>query len=473
MIGDIAKSLGLSFFVARLIAAAILVYAQAVLVFTKTLRMPADAFWRVPGLPDYAVPVALTFLCAILMNGFQVQIIKVYEGYRFVQVGFAGGALLAASCAVWRWSPWRHALPVFLAISGAVLLLGWAAHWLLLAYHRRTAKRLDEAMKRDRAKGVDTRAREHHRSRRYPPAGAELPTKLGNAIRAFEYHAQIYAIDPITMWYRLAAVIPDSFQQKLEGAETAFCFVLNLSLVFQALAVEALAIAVVNPVARAGFLALAVAEAVVAVVLYRAACTAAQDWGEYVRSAFDLYRLDLLNQFGVSLPPRPLTIEEERAVWKSVQSLTFYAKAPAGGVRFFSHSLDPDRLAKLQQALPTGQPGGAMKPPLNDAFSSVATAVAMVSQQVRICVWDPFAVVPDNFDQCSFSALGVHTPVEVEAFRQALVRTVPEPARAGVLNLDLRPELVVGLVVGQVANLFAASLPGEVIPPPPEATKAG
>ena len=107
-----------------------------------------------------------------------------------------------------------------------------------------------------------------------------------------------------------------------------------------------------------------------------------------------------------------------------------------------------------------------MKPPFESAFSSVATAVAMVSQQVRVRVWDPFAVVPDDFQQYSFSALGVQTPTEVEAFRQALVRTVPEPARAGVLAIDLRPELVIGMVVGQVASLLGGSLPGEPIPPP-------
>jgi len=389
----------------------------------------------------------------------------VYEGYRFAQAGWTGAIFLIAAYAVWRWSPWHAALPLFLAISGIALLLAWAAHWLLLAWHRKAASDIEGAIERGQAANKDTRLQEHYRSRRYPPVAAVLPTKLGNIIRAFEYHAQIYAIDPITMWYRLAAAIPDSFQQKIEGAETTFCFMLNLSFVFQVLAVEALAIAFVNLVARAGFFALAAGEAVVAAVLYRASCGAAHDWGEYVRSAFDLYRLDVLSQIGVALPPRPLTIEEEREVWRSVQNLTFYAKAPAGNVRFFPRSLDPDRMAKLQEALPTGQPGGKMEPPL-EALSSVATAVAMVSQQVRVLTWDPFAVVPDDFEQYSFGALGVHTPAEVEAFRQALVRTVPEPVQAGVLELELAPELIVGLVVTQVASLLASGLAGEPIPPP-------
>ena len=285
MIGDIAKSFGLSFLLARLIPAAILVYAQSVLIATKTLRMPPDAVWRIPGVPDYAVPVALTFLCAVLLNGFQVQIVKVYEGYRFPQVGGTGLALLMASYAVWRWTPWRAALPLSLALAGGVLLLAWTAHWGLLAHQRSVARGLDTAIAQGQAKGQDTRLREHYRSRRYPPAGAEMHTKLGNVIRAFEYHAHVYAIDPITMWYRLAAVLPDSFQQKIEGAETAFCFVLNLSLACQVLALETLAIGCVNPAAREGFLALAGASAVVAAVLYRAACTSAQEWGEYVRGA--------------------------------------------------------------------------------------------------------------------------------------------------------------------------------------------
>ena len=57
-----------------------------------------------------------------------------------------------------------------------------------------------------------------------------LPTKLGNVIRAFEYHSHIlYRIDPISSWPRLVAVIPKSYQEQIGEAQSTFSFMLNVS----------------------------------------------------------------------------------------------------------------------------------------------------------------------------------------------------------------------------------------------------
>ena len=80
-----------------------------------------------------------------------------------------------------------------------------------------------------------------------------------------------------------------------------------------------------------------------AIVAYAAAPTAARRWGEYVRTGFDLYRLDLLARMKVELPSRPFTFEEEREVWASVQQATYYTEYPPQGLKIVVMPAAPKR----------------------------------------------------------------------------------------------------------------------------------
>jgi hypothetical protein len=70
--------------------------------------------------------------------------------------------------------------------------------------------------------------------------------------------------------------------------------------------------------------------------LYRFACGyAVGPWGESVRSAFDLYRLDLLRQLGLYSTAKGHTLEEEQDLWYSIQNITMYGREdPEYPVRF-------------------------------------------------------------------------------------------------------------------------------------------
>lgn len=155
-----------------------------------------------------------------------------------------------------------------------------------------------------------------------------LPTRLGNVIRCFErYPLLAYGIDAIVFWPRLIAKIDPGFASTIDEAKTSFDFMLNISFLSALTACGVLAIGLGRPspltwhecgpwLWRVGLFA------VLARVFYWLSITRAPDWGGQVRSAFDLYRFDLLKQMG--FVRRPMTNEEERALWDEISAQLLY-----------------------------------------------------------------------------------------------------------------------------------------------------
>ena len=160
-----------------------------------------------------------------------------------------------------------------------------------------------------------------------------MPTRLGNILRACEHYPNyMFGIEPITTWYRLVAVIPEAYRNQLEHAEAATQFFLNLSFVSVLISGIALYESVETQSVQAArsMNALALVLIALAYLTYRLACSAALNWSEHVRSAFDLYRFDLLKQLSVATPERPpWSMAVERQIWKRVQGVTFYAQDDA------------------------------------------------------------------------------------------------------------------------------------------------
>jgi hypothetical protein len=80
------------------------------------------------------------------------------------------------------------------------------------AYHRARRNRLDRAQRRQGGAPpapAEVRETAARKLSSYPPAGAILPTKLGNILRAAEYRAgSRYGLDAITAWPRLTRSSP-------------------------------------------------------------------------------------------------------------------------------------------------------------------------------------------------------------------------------------------------------------------------
>jgi hypothetical protein len=127
-----------------------------------------------------------------------------------------------------------------------------------------------------------------------------LPTRFGNALRAFEYYSESrWGLNALAAWPRIAALLSDRERDLHAEAETDLMFFVNWSVVCYALSVALAVDGVVTwSLSGLGFLpALALAYA-----FYRFAIGAAVIWGIEVRASIDLHRLELYERLGVTIP---------------------------------------------------------------------------------------------------------------------------------------------------------------------------
>ena len=176
----------------------------------------------------------------------------------------------------------------------------------------------------------------------YPNRSADiLPTQLGNALAALESYARTrYGLDLVLIWPRLFAVLPTRRTAAIAAARAE----LEIQLVTAALGVT-FGLGVAVP--------LALFDAPVALLLgwfwgclfvtyagYRSAVASTVAYGQEVRCALDLHRLDLLTAVGMGEEG------DERDLWRRLQEFWFQS-IPLDAVR--APSLTSDR----QQTAPS------------------------------------------------------------------------------------------------------------------------
>lgn len=139
------------------------------------------------------------------------------------------------------------------------------------------------------------------------------PTRLGNILTAAEEYSYLrYRIDAVVWWPRLAAVLPTSFRDQLDETLLPLIALTNVSLV---LIIDAVAsgIALIADmhwtIAVPAFALLAM----ISFLTYCAALPAATSYAECIRTAFDLYRNDVLSAMHLSLPK---DLVAERSLWE-------------------------------------------------------------------------------------------------------------------------------------------------------------
>jgi hypothetical protein len=149
-----------------------------------------------------------------------------------------------------------------------------------------------------------------------------MPTRLGNHLRAAETYSYLrYNLDAAVVWPRLQELLPDEFAGRLSEAKMNLNLMLvltTLSLFFGVLwggvlaAVPDASLAiykwVVAPLA-------ALAGLGVARVAYLNAAQGALAYGELLKTAFDLYRWQVLEALRLELPP---DLESEKVLWGEI-----------------------------------------------------------------------------------------------------------------------------------------------------------
>lgn len=332
MFGDITKAFGRTFLLAHFAPAIIFVVANATLAFWGVIPSIPANYQRLYSDSLGILLLIAAFACALLLALIQTTIIRLYEGYEpSILTIVAVSCLLLSLVAPYGPAPHiaQRALVAVSAISFALLLMYWPLKWL----HRLQYWRMRRDINRLPEDGDKRGMKEYWMRRRYAPDPQKvMPTQLGNILRAFESYANhVYGMDSITMWFRLSAVIPKDYRDQIADAESSVYAMLNLSFVLAVVAGEVLVETknILSPYVWPGPLAI-----LLSYICYRAACSSARrDWGEYVRAAFDLYRLDLLKQLGIETGSQPFWADGERKWWQHAQLMTFYNEPPRGDLR--------------------------------------------------------------------------------------------------------------------------------------------
>jgi hypothetical protein len=151
---------------------------------------------------------------------------------------------------------------------------------------------------------------------RYPAADGEVgPTRLGNAIRAFEtYGYDRYQLDSLSLWSELTCLVPDALRQEEMNAKAPIDFF--VSLVWLAPCYAVLAAASLVEAGFDGWVSGSVVLALVAVpVCYRLAVVASDRWASSVRAIVNVGRLPLAERLGFDVPR---SIVSERRLWQAI-----------------------------------------------------------------------------------------------------------------------------------------------------------
>jgi hypothetical protein len=175
----------------------------------------------------------------------------------------------------------------------------------------------------------------------YPSTKKEImPTRFGNAIRSFEvYPRELYGVDSVPVWLRLASVIPRDYMALLDDARAQVdCFV-NLTFLALLIALASLVDAsyeadwhalslngILVPFNSASLrhIACAAGSSALAVIMYYWATERVIAWGGLDRSAFDCYLPAVLKQLGFAILP---TDAERRDFWSEFSALITYEQA--------------------------------------------------------------------------------------------------------------------------------------------------
>lgn len=152
------------------------------------------------------------------------------------------------------------------------------------------------------------------------------PTRLGNALTAAEeYPYQMYELDGVLWWPRLAPLLPDSFSEQVDAALTPMLTFLNLSALLTVLGAGGGGVLALTDRQWWLFTVVFVGGLGLASACYRAAVSQAMSYGNLLRVAFDLYRHDILKQMHLPIPDN---LRDERILWDALNQWIYRYTPP-------------------------------------------------------------------------------------------------------------------------------------------------
>jgi len=154
-----------------------------------------------------------------------------------------------------------------------------------------------------------------------------LPTPFGNRYRAIEVYSRVaYGLDAVPAWPRLEAVMPKEFRESLASARSQLDFAVNVMFAGALILSVYVSIGIIRcnfPSSSWWLPALSVG---VLLLARSISLSALSVFGSYVKAAFDLFRPELAQKLGLSLP---LDVAKEREMWTEVSRLMIFRSAVA------------------------------------------------------------------------------------------------------------------------------------------------
>lgn len=148
-------------------------------------------------------------------------------------------------------------------------------------------------------------------SQKYPNSSDWiLPTKFGNTIRAFEVYSNVmYGFDSILGWTRILAIMPTEFRLIINEAKSQVDLWINLIVLSLIFSIVVIFLIIYNTYFNgiqyyffvSSFFVI-ISIVLLVVFFYHCAIEASIEWGELVKTAFDIYLPKLANSLELELP---------------------------------------------------------------------------------------------------------------------------------------------------------------------------
>lgn len=152
-----------------------------------------------------------------------------------------------------------------------------------------------------------------------------LPTTLGNVLLAGERYAALrYGLDTIIFWPRLYPLLPEPFRTQFQEHLIEYEFPLVLAFMATATGWLGGALTLFAGGAPSLFLTVFAGGNLAGYLAYRLSISTAEELAEQQRTAFDLYRGALLDQW-----PTPLDVEDEKEAFHRIEDFIISNDAPA------------------------------------------------------------------------------------------------------------------------------------------------
>lgn len=148
-----------------------------------------------------------------------------------------------------------------------------------------------------------------------------LPTPFGNVLRSFEIYPRfMYGLEAIDGWGRLLAVVSRDYTELLDSAKAQVDFWVNMTVVFILLQIEYISLVYIFDKGSLNWWIVLLFVGLGTIPPLRAT-SAAREWGDFVKSAFDMFAPIMRETLGFDTPKNR---EEEKLQWTRFSQAIIY-----------------------------------------------------------------------------------------------------------------------------------------------------